>query len=191
MRVSQTFLIGIPVPPSPPPSTPPAMPPAMPPAITSDFKVETSFTLSGSLSDYDDAAKASIQKVFAEEAGVEASAVALELTSGSVVVSATIYFASQAAADEKGSALAAGILKDEGSLLTALTTQFQSDGVSTTNLQVEALTSPQLAAAGLSVGAIVGIAVGAGAAAVIVAVALFHYLKKKKKPTGASSSAKV
>ena len=59
-----------------------------------------------------------------------------------VIVSATIYVASQADADSKSSALANGILKDAASLETALTTQFASDGVSTATLTVESLTPP-------------------------------------------------
>ena len=121
------------------------------------------------------------KKLFAKEAGVEAGAVDLKLTAGSVVISATIYFASQAAADEKGSALATGILKDAASLETALITQFQSDGVSTTNLKIEALTPPAVAGGGISTGAIVGIIIGGVAVVAGIVVGVVCYLKKKKK----------
>ena len=94
------------------------------------------------MSDYDEDAQESIKTVLAREADVDTSAVTLSLTAGSVIVSATIYFESQADADSKSSALASGILNDAASLETALTTQFTSDGVSTSNLTVEALTPP-------------------------------------------------
>ena len=86
------------------------MPPAPPAPPPSDFKVEVAFTLGGSVSDYGAAEQASIKAVLAAEAGVSTSDVILTITAGSVLVSAEIYVATQAAATTATSDLSTGVL---------------------------------------------------------------------------------
>jgi len=107
--------------------------------------VSTAFTLSGSVDDYDAAAHASIRAVLASEVGVATAAVQLHLAAGSVLVAAEIIVASVSAADAAISTLSAGVLASADALQTALTAQFEADGVSTATLVVEEITqAPQL-----------------------------------------------
>ena len=99
--------------------------------------METTFTLGGTVDDYDEAAQESIKAVLAAEAGVSTAAVTLTLTSGSVLVTAEIFVASPAAAETASTDLAKGVLKNSASLETALTEQFEADGVPIDNLEVE------------------------------------------------------
>ena len=78
---------------------------------------------------------------YADGAGVSTSAVTLTLTAGSVLVSAEIFVASEAAAATASSDLSTGVLKDASSLKTALTTQYTSDGLDATSLAVEEITT--------------------------------------------------
>lgn len=143
--------------PPPPPSPSPGLPPPEPDAPV--FKVTTKFVLSGDINDYDSAAQESIKAVLAVEAAVSTSAVRLSLAAGSVAVTAEIFAASQAAANDKSSALAAGVLSDTVSLQTALVAQFDKDGVPTAALAVEDISEPP-SSGGTSMGAMIGGAVG-------------------------------
>ena len=96
----------------------------------------TSFSLGGTVDDYDAPTQASIKAVLAEGAGVSTSAVAITITAGSVVIDAEIFVESQAAADMATEDLAAGVFKDAASLQMALTERFEADNLSTENLVV-------------------------------------------------------
>lgn len=153
----------------------------MPPSATgvAAFKVTISFALGGSVEDYGAAAQESIKAVLAKGAKVSISAVKLTLTAGSVLVTAEISFASQAAADTGASALSTGVLKDSASLETALKTQFQADGVPTASLKVEEITTAPGAATaspevGSNAGGIIGAAGGGGFVALLVIILWMH-----------------
>ena len=176
-----------PPPPSPPPPSPSTPPPTMPPAPPapppSDFKVEVAFTLGGSVSDYGAAEQASIKAVLAAEAGVSTSDVILTITAGSVLVSAEIYVATQAAATTATSDLSTGVLATSASLETALTTQFQTDGVPTATLQVQAINEAPAAVTtgGGGNGPVIGGSAGAVVAIGIVALVLIVCKRRTSK----------
>ena len=178
-----------PSPPPPPPSPSPAMPSPVEGAAT--FSVSTTFSLSGSVSDYDSAAKESIKAVLADGANVSSSAVTIEITAGSVNVAAEIFVASAEAAETKSAALATGILASASALETALVAQFAADGVNATVTVEEITAAPAVTSGGLGVGAIIGIIIGG----VVAFLALFALLAKmnmaKSAPTTATASAKA
>jgi len=109
------------------------------------FSVETSFTLGGTVDDYPAPAQEAIKSVLAADAGASTSAVRLTLTAGSVVVAAVIFLPSRTHAATAASALSAGVLADAPTLQAALTTQFNADGVATTNLAVEEISTAPIA----------------------------------------------
>ena len=111
------------------------------PLPSTAFQVTTSFTLGGSVSDYDQEAWASIVAALAIAANVAHGAVSLSITAGSVVITAEIAVASVAVATTTAQQLSDGILSDASSLDTALTAQFEADGVSTATLTVEQITA--------------------------------------------------
>ena len=81
---------------------------------TTTMEATTSFSLAGDLADYGADARASLQAVLADGAGVPTAAVSLELVAGSVQVSARIQVASQAAADATAASLSQGLLFSAG-----------------------------------------------------------------------------
>jgi len=168
-----------------------ATPPAAPASPPTDFKVETSFTLSGSVGDYDDAAQASIKKLLANGAGVLSSAVALSIVPASVLVSATIYVTSQAEVEAKSSALfsSTGLLRDASTLEAALKGQFQADGVSTANLKVEVLTPPATGGEPVNVGLLVGVIVPVAVVVLLAVVVVVVVVKKKNRKGRIQTSA--
>ena len=124
----------------PAPRAPPS--PAMPPPVVGApvFRITTSFSLSGSVSDYDQKTQGAIKAVLASEANVSTAAVVLTITAGSVLVTSDIFVESQAAAEQKAAALVSGVLQNATTLTKALTQQFTADGVVTASpLQVEAI----------------------------------------------------
>ena len=129
-------LVGFAAPPSP--RAPPS--PAMPPPVVGApvFQITTIFSLSGSVLDYDQKAQGAIKAVLASEANVSTAAVVLSSTAGSVIVTSDIFVESQAAADQKATALASGVFQNATTLETALTKQFTADGV-VMNATVEAI----------------------------------------------------
>ena len=85
-----------------------------------------------------------IKTVLAAAAGVSTDVVFLELTAGSVVVTYEILLASAAAAQTSRDGLVAGPLASSTTLQTALTNQFDADGVTTAPaVEVQALEPPQ------------------------------------------------
>ena len=189
-----------PAPPSPPPtpptpSTPPVQSPFPPPAPSlptpapgaAVFKVTTAFTIGGDVGDYtgNPKAQSAIKSVLATSANVSTSAVELTFTAGSVLVSATIFVASEAEATAKTSTLASGVLASPASLEAALTAEFTAAGLATTIIKVAAITSqPTVAttaptAGGGGAGVAIGGAVG-GVAAVLALLAGGLYYRQKK-----------
>ena len=143
----------------PPPLPPP--PPSPPPPL-----VTTTFSLGGSPSDYGTAEIDSIKQVLATAAGVAVSAVALTLTAGSVIVTATIEVDDASMAASTASALSTGILASASALETALQDQFAADGLSTAVTVAAIVNAPsveapseELAAAGAGSN-VAGIVVG-------------------------------
>ena len=132
-----------PPPPSPPPSPTPGLPPPAPGVAI--YKVTTEFMLSGSVSDYDSAAKTSIKTVLATEADVSTSAVSLTLAAGSVIVNADIFFATQAGADSASPRLWTGVLANATALQTAVNAQFAADGLGITSTVLELQAAPETA----------------------------------------------
>ena len=188
-----------PAPPSPPPtpptpSTPPVQSPFPPPAPSlptpapgaAVFKVTTAFTIGGDVGDYtgNPKAQSAIKSVLATSANVSTSAVELTFTAGSVLVSATIFVASEAEATAKTSTLASGVLASPASLEAALTAEFTAAGLATT-IKVAAITSEPTVvttaptAGGGGAGGAIGGAVG-GVAAVLALLAGGLYYRQKK-----------
>jgi hypothetical protein len=83
---------------------------------------------------------ASIKTVIAAAAGVSPSAISLVVTPGSVVVTFEIEVASPAMAAASTSALQASIFASAPALETALTSQFETDGLPAKNLAVTQIT---------------------------------------------------
>lgn len=157
------------------------------------------FTLGGSSpADYDEAARASIRAVLATAANVSAEAVSLTLTAGSVVVTYEIKVTTAVDAEASRDALVAGPLATPAALETALTEQFEADGVvSAPTVEVQSLTAPVAEEAGegddgISSDVLIGVIVGGGVAAIAV-VAIVVYCcccknKKAQEPTFAATS---
>jgi hypothetical protein len=197
-------LLAVPPNPPPPPHTPPPgapplyspsplspPPPELPPPAPGvpTFKITTSFTLGGDLADYGDAGQASIKTMLAKVTGVSSNAIRLSLASGSVVVTAEVFVESLDAAEAGANALATGIMASSSSLETALTSQFESDGVSTTTLSVEGVTMAPAASAasteaggGCGVGCSVGIVFGIGPLVVVVGFYLRYRRNRGRAP---------
>ena len=97
-----------PVPPTSPPAPPPVppVPPASPPA---GFVVQVALSASGDVADYTPAVKESIAATFAEASGVDISAVSVEITAGSVVITIEIRAETEAAASSVQATLAVGV----------------------------------------------------------------------------------
>lgn len=153
--------------------------------ITAPYVVSTSFTLDGSLADYDTpAVRSSIKSTLATAAGVSPSNVILTLAAGSVVVTAVITVETQAAATTMSNTLETGILASPAALQSALTAQFQADGVSSAALTVQGLTPAAVAAptadsaAAFPIGIVIG-AVAVVVALLVLAVVVACMLKKK------------
>ena len=102
--------------------------------------ISTAFTVSGTVSDFDEDRKTGIAQVFADEAGVDLSAVEIGVAAGSVVVTATISVPA-ASASSTASLLQTGVLASPGAMESALA----SAGV--TGLTVAAITPPRVTAA--------------------------------------------
>ena len=163
-----------------PPSSPPA--PPSPAPGTDVFKVRSSFTLGGTVDEYDTKAQASIRIVLAHEADVHPTAVSLTLTPGSVVVDAEIFVASQAAADSTVDVLATGIMASSAALESALTAQFEADGVSTDTLSVAQIEEVKVVTSGLPMAAVIGIAGGVGGALLVLVGLYLRFRSRKSKP---------
>ena len=91
----------------------------------------TSFTLSGSIYDYEATTQTSIKATLAREARVTMSAVTLTLASGSVIFTAQIALDSQVLADSTAAVLASGIMSGADSLREAIISGLAADGIST------------------------------------------------------------
>jgi hypothetical protein len=96
---------------------------ALPTCAITPSTATASFTLSGAVTDYGTAEKAAIQKVVAGAAGVPLSSVTITISSGSVVVVATIEVATSTAATTVQGALTSGIMASANALETALTAE--------------------------------------------------------------------
>ena len=137
------------------------------------FKVTSSFALGGEVSDYDDAAQASIRKMLANEAGVPVSAVTLSVSAGSVLVDSEITLASQAEANVSAEKLAAGVFSDSKVLEVALKDQFTADGVTSVQVVVQqVVVSPSVASSGPPIALIVGGSVG-GVVVLLLLILIF------------------
>lgn len=102
----------------------------------------SSFTASGEVADYTDARKESIKQVFATAAGVDPSAVTVEVTAGSVVITVTISSPTQDAATAVSNSLSSGILANAAALETVLT----NGGVAGVTISVGGVQLPLISA---------------------------------------------
>jgi hypothetical protein len=142
-----------------------------------------SFTLSGVPTDYDTARQTTIKSVLAAAANVPAAAVSLAMTSGSVVVTATILVADADVKSTAMTALRTGIFASASALQTALA----SGGVSTT---VEgAPVVGDTGSSGLHPGAIA--AIGVSPFVVFLLLITAHAMKKSKSAEAAKDTATV
>ena len=94
--------------------------------------VVTKLVAEGSVGDYDLAAQTAIKTVLAAEADVSPAAVSLTLTAGSVIVTADIFFNTQAGATLVASQLSAGVLADAATFQATLNSEFAAMGLSLT-----------------------------------------------------------
>ena len=170
-------------PPSPQPPAPPPAPPSPPPPL-SPLKAQVSFALvvAGAVDDYNDEEKqAEMEAAVAATAGVAPSRVSMMIEAASVKLTFTI------AVEDK---TAAGAVQTSMTTATASTggaTQMFADAGVTVDVEqiAEALAiaifGDEAAGGGLSVGAIVGIIVGAVAVAALVVVLLWFFVCRKGK----------
>ena len=139
--------------------------------------------LSGSLSDYDEAARLSVQTVLAREADVEMDAVYLTLIAGSVIVEADIHFATADGATYAVSQLLAGIFASAAALETALSVQFDMDRLSTTASVQQILSAPEYVTVDKAmIGIGVGVGVGVGALLLVVSGVALRRRRKRAPP---------
>ena len=163
--------------PPPPPSPAPGLPPPSPGAVV--HQITTTFTISGSVGDYDAAAQTAIKTVLAAEAKVSTSAVSLTFTAGSVLVAADIFFATQAGATTAASSLSAGVLADATSLQTALNAEFAASDLGLTTSVQEIQSSPQVI--DTSGGSVLVVGIVASAAVVLIVAVGFFFMRRKAK----------
>ena len=161
-------------------------------AATSDLLV--TFTLAGVVSDYDLNEQAAIQTEIAKQASVARDDVALVLTSGSVVIDATITVPATLAAATKSS-LAAGMFASAASLQTALQTQSVLSSVVVSSVTAPVASGPPSAppSAGGSGGGdssdnTVWIIVGVAAPVAAIAAAIVAWMCIKRQRAAASPS---
>ena len=174
--------------------------PAGSPAKAKPTTLTSTLTLAGTLASLTNTDKLNIKKTIAKGAGVKHSAVSVAYAAGSVVVTATISVVDAAAATAAAKKLNEGIMASDSALAAAL----QAEGVTAA---VEAITAAQVVSPpsapppspsappakadsddGLSVGAIVGIAVGGAFGALVLIVLLVVVVKMQK---GASTTKKA
>jgi len=132
------------------------------------------FTLSGTVSDYGSTQQDAIKQTIASGAGVPVTAVALTIVAASVQVTATITVSAASKASTQ-TALTTGIMASASTLQTALV----AAGVSST---VESAPSFISSASDLSIGAIVGIAIGGVVALVTIVVGVYLILRSRRNP---------
>ena len=176
--------------------------PAGSPAKAKPTTLTSTLTLAGTLASLTNTDKLNIKKTIAKGAGVKHSAVSVAYAAGSVVVTATISVVDAAAATAAAKKLNEGIMASDSALAAAL----KAEGVTAA---VEAITAAQVVSPpsapppppspsappakadsddGLSVGAIVGIAVGGAFGALVLIVLLVVVVKMQK---GASTTKKA
>ena len=181
-----------PPPQSPPPLPPTQSPPPLPPP-PSIYKITASFTLSGTLADYEDPeTRMAIKSAVAMAANVSTSAVNLTFSAGSVLVTAVIYVGSQAEADAKSAALKEGLLSSPEVLSASLKTEYSSAGL--VEPVVEAINSGGSTNDGsLSPAAINGIIGGVvlGVLALVAVGVGIYFLKMKKSQASATTAVKM
>ena len=164
-----------------PPTSPGAEPGAVGAVV---YKVSTQFMLSGSPSDYyNAAAQTAIKTVLATEADVSTAAVSLTLTAGSVIVAADVSFGTSAGATWAASRLSAGVLANAAALETALNAQFAALGLSLTTTVRDILVAPVVVSptSGSDVGMYIGISVGVVVVLGLILAALYMVRKAKKR----------
>jgi hypothetical protein len=148
--------------------------------------VTVSFGLSGDASSYGATEKTALQNVVATAASVSPSRVTIEVTSGSVLVQATISAANDASAMGVKSTLATGVMASTSALTTALAAQSSLASFSVTAAPtVVSTTDPPVAAvasedSGLSTGVIIGLIVGVVAGLVLLLFLAYKMTKGKK-----------
>ena len=105
---------SLPPPSPPPPSPPPPSPPPTPSPPPSTEKVVLTLTASGSVSDYSDNDKSSLQQKVAKAAGVDKSLVTISVAAASVLITATIAVPASKTADQVQTSLSStlGTTKD-------------------------------------------------------------------------------
>lgn len=145
------------------PSAPPT-PPTPPPPVQGTVYSVVSFEASGDVSDIDEAKKESIASAFAALVGVDASKVAIDVSSGSVVITAYIEANSTVAANSANDKLRTTL--DTPSATTTFLTNHGVSGVNATQAPSISLAvanppppSPSTGNKGLSGGAIASIVV--------------------------------
>jgi len=145
-------------------------PPSAPAAkLTKGKKVSVKVKAEGAVTDYDDAKRATLESAMALVAGVEAKAVTVTVSAGSVILDFVI------------------ITTDPDATKTKVTTALASTALATTALGVPVEEVPTVAVVksssssddGLSTGAVVGIAVGAVVGLVLIGGIAFKVMSGK------------
>lgn len=148
-----------------------------------------SFSLSGSVSEYGEAERSSIQAVVASAAGVDASAVTLEIVAASISVTATIAVASASAASATLSTLEEGVMSSASALEMALISGGLSGSLQVTSAPAVSLSIPAEENGGMEADtdgvALLAVAIGASVGGalvliIIVVVCLRHYKRRRQ-----------
>ena len=97
------------------------------------YRVRSSFSAGGDITDYDDSKKAAIASVFAAQAGVPASSVSVTIEAASVLVVVDVAASSEQSATATASSLSSGLLASASALSSALASG-GVDGVSVASI---------------------------------------------------------
>ena len=97
------------------------------------YRVRSSFSAGGDITDYDDSKKAAIASVFAAQAGVPASSVSVTIEAASVLVVVDVAASSEQSATATASSLSSGMLASASALSSALASG-GVDGVSVASI---------------------------------------------------------
>jgi hypothetical protein len=157
-----------------------APPPSPPPAAGTAYSV-VSFTASGDVTDYDETKKTSIQQAFADELSVPVDKVVVVISSGSVVITATIEATSVAAATAHTNTLTSVLTSPTATTSFLVNHGVSNDVVVASTPQIQnTVATPPSGPSGLSSGAVASIVVPILLLA--VAITTVAYIKCVKEP---------
>ena len=158
----------------------PAAPPFPPPPPPSTETVVLTIQASGSVSDYSDADRSALKSSIAANAGVKASLVSITVEAASVIITATVAVPASTTA----TAVQASLSSSFGTAAAASTAL----GITVESVPTIAVAAPlDSGDGGLALGAIIGIAVAAGAVVLVLAIAAAYIMMKTGKHKASQS----